>query len=135
MNGSTGIAGKYLPYDLENPSASGLTAFDMEQVKNRPARKVTYMEGLYMTAGQHKGVMLKSLLHKLGYQPKAIFFVDDHKKHTTNMGITYGDEAPMVYTFNYVGMSEKVKSFQESDKNIVREKWEALKSAMSFVFD
>lgn len=135
INASKGIAGKYLPYDLDNPSAYGLTSADLEQLKNRPARQVTYMEGLYMTAGQHKGVMLKTLLHRLGYQPKAIFFVDDHKKHTTNVGITYQNLEPMVYTFNYLGMDGKVKSFQESDKSLVHEKWQLLKSAMGFIFD
>lgn len=135
INASQGIAGKYLPYDLENPSSSGMTPEDVEQVKGRSARSVTYMEGLYMTAGQHKGVMLKTLLHRLGYQPKAIFFVDDHKKHTTNMGITYGSLEPMVYTFNYVGMAGKVRSFQDSDKSLVHEKWQLLKSAMGFIFD
>lgn len=132
---SKGFAGKYLPYDLEHPQAVGLKESDMDLVKNKKARIVTYMDGLYMTAGQHKGVMLKTLLYRLKAHPKAIFFVDDHQKHTVNMANAYMGRPEAVYTFQYTGMAEKVREFERSDKRDVTNKWQTLKSAIEAVFN
>jgi hypothetical protein len=38
---------------------------------------VSYRNGLYMTAGQHKGAMLRGLLARAGLEFRALVFLDD----------------------------------------------------------
>ena len=134
--GSKGFPGTYLPYDIENPELSGLTDKDLELVKERKARPVTYMDGLYMTAGQHKGVMLKLLLNKLeASQYKVIFFIDDHKRHTDRMAEAYVSQTESLYTFHYTAMESQVKAFNESDKLEVINQWKVLNQTMKKIFN
>ncbi len=132
---SKGVAGIYLPYDIENPEESGLSDEDAILIDGRKARPVTYMDGLYMTAGQHKGVMLKLLLKKMkAPQYQAIFFIDDHKKHSERMAAAYSHQPEALYIFHYTVMAPQVKKFHDSDKMEVTNQWKKLKSTMQAIF-
>ena len=133
LKGSRGFAGKYYPYELDKLESYGLESSDAALVKNSPARLSSYVDGLFMTAGQHKGVMLKTLLHKLGAKPKVIFFTDDHKKHTDGMGKAFETRDEKVYTFHYNGELEKVKAFNQGDKGHVFLQWLMIDGAIDSV--
>ena len=55
--------GDYLAYDPANPEQDGLTADEIKTFKLAEPRPVSYANGIFMTAGQHKGIMLLTLLH------------------------------------------------------------------------
>ena len=48
-------------------------------------RPVSYANGIFMTAGQHKGVMLLTLLHDADRDIKAVVYVDDNVRHVGNV--------------------------------------------------
>ena len=86
-----------------------------------------------MTAGQNKGIMLKTLLHKTNSKFKSIVFVDDHKKHTTSMQEIMGRTKADVITFRYSKMDNQVKKFNNSDKEHVVKGWNTLRAATTSV--
>ena len=118
--------GKFKPYNLDNPSQDGLTQKDVEIAKLRDPRSVSYMDGVSMNAGQNKGIMLKTLIHRSGKKFKAIVFADDHKKHTIRMQEIFGKRDPIeVITFRYGKIDPIVEKFKASDKKDVHRAYEA----------
>ncbi|MGZ3797840.1 MAG: DUF2608 domain-containing protein, partial [Pseudobdellovibrionaceae bacterium] len=71
----------YLPYQLELPEKSGLTADDIENFKLGEPNPVLFDRGVFFTQGQNKGAMLKTLLARMKRSFKAIVFIDDRLKH------------------------------------------------------
>lgn len=118
--------GKFKPYDLSNPANDGLTPEDVKIAKLKKPRSVSYMNGVSMNAGQNKGIMLKTLIHRSDKKFKAIVFVDDHKKHTIRMQQIFGDRDPIeVVTFRYGKIDPVVEAFKASDKSEVQRSYEA----------
>lgn len=130
-----GYPSTYIPYTLKNPVKYGLNAYDIKTMGAKKARPVSYMNGVFMTAGLNKGVMLKTLLHKTGENFKAIVFADDHKKHTTRMQAIMG-KVPGVElaTFRYSKIDPMVKAFHASDKKASIRAWRELKAASEAAF-
>jgi hypothetical protein len=128
-----GFPSTYLPYQLENPSQYGLSQQEVEQFKLKNARPVSYMDGVYMTAGQHKGVMLKVLLHKSGRHFSHIIFVDDHKKHTDRMIAALKDSSD-VYAFHYTKEQPAVDDFTQGPKDQEVDGWSDLQEVISRYF-
>ena len=130
-----GFASTYIPYDLTKLSLSGLTQRDAKDVKLGGARKMSYMNGIMMTAGLHKGIMLKSILHKVKESYKGIIFADDHIKHTIGMqkimGNTKGTE---LVTFRYGHIDPQVKAFKESNKKSVVDAYNQFNKMRKAVF-
>lgn len=122
-------ASPYLPYDIAKPGKNGLTKSDVDIAKLKAAKPVTYYNGLYMTAGQHKGVMLKTLLNKFNSKFKAIIFSDDHERHTTRMQDIFGAGPTEMITFRYAKMDDRVQNFVRGDKSKVISAWKTLKEA------
>jgi hypothetical protein len=115
----------FLPYNLKNIEEAGITSEEAQLANLKEARPVTFYNGLYMTSGQHKGVMLKSLLHKYKLKFKAIIFVDDHQKHVDRMYQILGDEIDLT-AFRYTKLDSEVVKFHEASKEEVKKKWEKL---------
>jgi predicted Fe-Mo cluster-binding NifX family protein len=136
--GGAGFAGHYYPYDTSDLSAFGLGESDKEAdkriAKMKKARKVSYMNGVYMTAGQHKGTMLKTLLHKTGTSFKAIIFADDHKKHTVRMSATFKNEGIDLTTFRYSRIDPIVEKFKKGSKKKVHAQWMKLKKTINSIY-
>ena len=110
-----GRSGNYLPYDVSKASLYGLSNYDITTAKLKgTGRPVSYMNGVYMTAGQHKGAMLKLLLNQTKSRFKAIVFADDHSKHTTGMEAIFAKSKIELAAFRYGAIDENVKSFQQS---------------------
>lgn len=132
--GGNGFAGYYLPYDESKLAESGLNEYDREVAKLKKAREVSYMNGIYMTAGQHKGAMLKSLLHKTESKFKAIIFADDHKKHTVRMSDTFKNQNIDLTTFRYSKVDPIVENFKNSNKKEVHNQWLKFKNTIQSIY-
>ena len=71
--------GSFLPYDKARPNTNGLSKAELDSL--RVPRLVSYANGVMMSAGQHKGYMLRTLLARSQRTfSQCPFFVDDHRK-------------------------------------------------------
>ena len=129
LNASKDVTGTYLPYDINNLACSGLTQTDVQVAGLQSARPVSFQNGIYMTAGQNKGVMLKVLLKKYKKNFKAIVFADDHVRHVDRMQAIMGEIAD-VTTYRYAGIDPDVERFNASDKTKIIQDWMKLKETM-----
>jgi hypothetical protein len=75
----------YLPYQPGNLAARGLTGEGAARFGLGSPRPVSYRNGIYLTAGQHKGAMLRSLLARTGRDFRAIVFLDDSEEKVRDM--------------------------------------------------
>lgn len=128
-----GFAGTYTPYKLKSFKKFGLTKADMDKMGNKKARPVSYMNGIFMTSGLNKGIMLKTLLKKTKSRFKAIVFADDHIKHTKRMQAIMAPIAN-VTTYRYSKIDPVVKAFKEGDKKDSIEAWAKLKAVNTEVY-
>lgn len=124
--------GSFMPYDKTRPNRNGLTQEELDSL--REPRAVSYSSGIMMTAGQHKGYMLRNLLARSKRTFQTVVFVDDHKKHTTRMTEAFRDAGITTACFHYVREQENVEAFQNSDKDLVTKKWKRLNEAITDTF-
>ncbi len=129
-----GYPAYYTPYQLENYKADGLSKLD---IKGLPKpRQISFQNGIMMTAGLNKGIMLKTILHKTKTHFKSIIFVDDHIKHTKRMESIIGaDKTIDLVAYRYGKMDKAVKTFHESDKKAAISAHENFKSMLKKVFN
>ncbi len=121
-----GFAGPYYPYDVSHIEQSGITKHEAQQWLADPLspdqfeqpRKVSYSEGVYMVAGQNKGVMLRMLLHKSGNFEnfKHIVFVDDNPKNTKDVRDAFQNQKVNMVTFRYTREDGNARRFNENQK-------------------
>lgn len=143
---------RYYPYAIDNLSASGLGIPELQKyrllkateecrkqpidMKNCviPPELVSFQNALYMTSGQHKGMMLKMLLDQADYfngnAHKAILFVDDTHKHVVDVYNTLCSTGIELSLFHYTHEEPSVKQFQNSDKSSLYHKWQHLLRAI-----
>jgi hypothetical protein len=119
--------GTYLAYDPKNPEKSGLTAAEVAKYKLPAPRPVIYANGIFMTAGQHKGMMLITLLEKAKRDIKAIIYVDDNVRHVGNVFSAAVARHLDASVFHYQHEDTRVQHFQYSDKREVDDAWAAIK--------
>lgn len=119
------IGGTFIPYDV-----SKLSTKEKEFAKNKEGRLVSYSNGVFMTAGQHKGLMLRSLLKRFDYTPDVIFFVDNHEKQTNRMFEAFDGEKNVV-VYRYSGMDKTYKGF--NSKRADRD-WKKLKKSLESIY-
>lgn len=118
-----GYPSSYLPYDPAHPEKFGLTAEDVVRFKLTEPKPVNYENGVFLTQGQHKGSMLKTLLAKSGATVKAIVFVDDRPHHLEGMQQAFESRPEAVFTVQYQHELEKIEAFKASDKAEVTRQW------------
>lgn len=71
-----------------------------------------YEDGVFFTAGQHKGRMLLALLKKTGHgMPAVIVMVDDKQKNLDAVKETFSALNVPVHAWRYSGEDEKVRTF------------------------
>ena len=126
--------GLFMPFDPAHPRAHGLSQEITEKIRDG-LRPVSYSNGIYMTAGQHKGYMLRTLLARA--EPKqsfnAILFVDDHKKNTLRMHEAFEGDPIHLVTFQYTREAGNVSNFNASQKRHVVDGWRRLKCSAESV--
>ena len=118
---------EYQPYDPAQPEKSGLTAEEIKKYKLGPPRPVLYTNGIFMTAGQHKGMMLLTLLKKSNRDIKAVVYVDDNVRHVGSVFSAAVARNIEVSSFQYQHEDVRVQRFQYSDKADMDAEWAAVK--------
>jgi hypothetical protein len=118
--------GTFLAYDPSDPEKDGLTAAELVIYKLPEPRPVSYANGLFLTAGQHKGIMLLTLLTDSPREIKAVIYADDNLRHVGNVfsaGIARNLD---VSSFHYQAEDTRVQRFNYSDKKDVDRGWRAV---------
>jgi len=91
-------------------------------------RMSRYEDGVFMTAGQHKGQMLYALLQKTGTSlPKVIVMADDKQKNLDAVKETFAELDVPVRAWRYTGEDENVASF---DPEQAHTEWKAIENAL-----
>lgn len=117
---------EYLAYNPKQPEKDGLTAAEIAKYKLTSPRPVLYTNGIFMTAGQHKGMMLLTLLHKAKRDIKAIVYVDDNVRHVGAVFSAAVARNIDVSSFQYQHEDMVVQRFAYGDKREVDEAWRAI---------
>lgn len=87
-----------------------------------------YEDGVFMTAGQHKGEMLYALLQKTGTaMPRVIVMVDDKQKNLDAIKETFSALEIPVHAWRYSGEDENVQNF---DPEQAITQWQAIEEAL-----
>ena len=128
------ISGPYLPYNPPGYENSGITVAEAARFKLGRPRLVGYQEGVYMVAGQHKGAMLRMLLHRSGRRFDAILFADDHRHNTDAMYEAFADTGVDIVTFRFSREDPQVRKFQEQGQEKAQRDWQRLRIALDGVF-
>lgn len=121
--------GEFLPYDPLNMSGVGLSSYEAELYRLRAPRPASFANGVFMTAGQHKGAMLLTMLHKADRKPKAVVFIDDHGRHVHRVYDAMVRRGIETTVFHYHREDDNVKRFRYCDKSEVALRWDRLQSS------
>jgi hypothetical protein len=92
------------------------------------SRPALYEDGAFLTAGQHKGDMLKALLIKTGHSiPSVVVFADDKEYNLQNVLDTYAGSDTAIHAWRYSREDSVVAAFNDT---LVDEQWNALRPAL-----
>jgi hypothetical protein len=81
----------------------------------RPAR---YEDGVFLTAGQHKGLMLKDLIEKTGSRlPTTVLMLDDKFSNLDAMIETFTELDITVRAWRYAGEDAAVANFNKASNH------------------
>jgi hypothetical protein len=87
-----------------------------------------YEDGVFLTAGQHKGQMLYSLLQKtVTPLPRVIVMIDDKQKNLDAVKETFSALNIPVHAWRYTGEDKNVKAFNTEQADT---QWNALEDAL-----
>lgn len=87
-----------------------------------------YEDGVFLTAGQHKGQMLYTLLEKTGFDmPSVIIMVDDKQKNLDAVKETFSALDVPVHAWRYTGEDENVSGFDPEQAN---SQWKSLEAPL-----
>jgi hypothetical protein len=87
-----------------------------------------YEDGVFLTAGQHKGQMLLALLKKTGYpMPEIIIMIDDKQKNLDAVKETFSALGIPVHAWRYSGEDENVRNFDAGQANA---QWTAIETPL-----
>ncbi len=91
-------------------------------------RQARYEEGVFLTSGQHKGVMIKALLAKTGTaSPKVIIMADDKQSNLDDVMETFAGSGTAVHAWRYTGEDDTVAAFNAQE---AADTWNAVKPAL-----
>lgn len=87
-----------------------------------------YQDGVFMTAGQHKGAMLQALLEKTGTSlPAVVVMVDDKQENLDAIKETLLPLNVTVRNWRYTGEDENVENF---NWEMAADQWQALEQPL-----
>jgi hypothetical protein len=91
-------------------------------------RPVHYEDGVYLTAGQDKGLMLKALLQKTGQpDPTLIIMADDKESNLRDVQTSFSWSGTAVHGWRFSGEDSAVEAF---DSATAAAQWETLQPAL-----
>ena len=127
--------GYFLPYKLDAIAESGLTAEEAKVFDLGKPRMVSFANGVFMTAGQHKGAMLLVMMAKCDTPIKAVVFADDHGRHVTRVYDALSRRGIDVTTVHYKREDANVDRFNYGSKEDVTKRWQRLDKTLRHVFE
>ena len=102
--------------------------YDQAFIPIENGRLSLYEDGVFMTAGQHKGQTLYALLKKTGTpMPKAIVMADDKQKNLDAVKETFSALNVPVRAWRYTGEDENVEAFDPEKANA---QWKSIEAAL-----
>lgn len=129
-----GFAGAYRPYAIDRINENGLSEREASAWGLKESRPIRYEDGVLMVAGQHKGAMLRTLLHKTNRSFSAIVFIDDKEKNTSSMTQGFDGLGVDLTTFRYTAEDENVRRFNNGPKTKAIQSWQALSQVLEVAF-
>ena len=97
-------------------------------IPEQDGRLSRYEDGVFLTAGQHKGQMLYALLRKTGTEmPAVIVLADDKQTNLDAVKETFGALEIPVHAWRYSGEDENVQNFDAGRAN---DQWQSLEDAL-----
>ncbi len=127
----------YIPYDINAIEASGyLTKSDVDAFGLKDAMPVSYRKGLFLTAGQHKGIMLRSLLHRSTAKIGAVLYIDNKEYQVRRVYDAFRGQGIEVKPVQYIGMADEDAQFFKSEERLDKAwfQWNALMRFMKGIF-
>jgi len=110
--------------DFSRSAIGPPNGYDKAFVPVPDGRASRYEDGVFMTAGQHKGRMLYALLTKTGTRmPAAIVVADDKRKNIDAVMQTFSTLGVAVHGWRYSAEDRAVRSF-DADKAAAQ--WQAI---------
>lgn len=110
-------------YSPLSPGESGLSEADISEYALTKPLLAEFDRGVFFTQGQHKGILLKILLHASAKKFTHIIFVDDRPHHVAGMRAVFQNLPESVYTFQFTKSAEWIIPFQQGEKLDAREQW------------
>jgi hypothetical protein len=127
----------YIPYDINAIEASGyLSKKDAETFGLKDAMPVSYRKGLLLTGGQHKGIALRSLLHRSTAKIGAILYIDNKEIQLRRVADAFAGLGIEVKIAQYIGMADEDAQYFKSDRRLDKTwfQWDALMRFVKGVF-
>jgi hypothetical protein len=116
---AAGQSWTYIPYDINDIAASGyLKADDIKTFALREAMPVSYRKGLLLTAGQHKGIVLRSLLRRSTAKIGAILYVDNKESQLRRVYDAFAAIGTEVKMVQYLGLQEEDNAFRSEPRRL-----------------
>ncbi len=116
----------YMPYDPTRPAAAGISAREISTLKLDSPKPVSYLNGIMMTSGQHKGIMLVTLLHRATHKIKAVVVVDNRPDHVAGMYDQMLNDGVEAAGLVYQREDDNIKKFSYGSKDAVTAEWQRL---------
>jgi hypothetical protein len=92
------------------------------------SRPALYEDGVFLTAGQHKGAMLKALLDKTGADyPAVVVMADDKKRNLRAVMETFAGSGTSIHAWRYSREDAAVESL---DHEKADEQWDSVRPAL-----
>ena len=90
---------------------------DFNLYDNKRTDRVTYQNGIVMSSGLNKGLVLKAILEKIKRSYKTIYFVDDSRKNILFMKQEWENSNTSFNIFHYTGVDKSISKEDISQSN------------------
>ena len=117
-------AGYALPAPLGNADAS--LSWDFRKAPGARMSRVVYDQGVFMTTGQDKGLVLLDLLRRLGLRYDRVVLVDDGEKNISNMQNALRDAGIDYLGLHYTRVDKSVDAADAADGRAGWQAWRQL---------
>jgi len=115
-------------YSFSHSAIGPEGGYEQSFIPVEEGRMSRYEDGVFLTAGQHKGEMLHALLEKTGTAlPTVIIMADDKQKNLDAVRETFSALDVPVRAWRYTGEDENVENFDPEQANA---EWKSIEAAL-----
>ena len=122
-------AGYALPAPLGGNGDGGVWEF--RKAPGAQPVRVAYDQGVFMTSGQDKGLVLLDLLRRLGLRYERVLLVDDGEKNIANMQAALGKAGIDYLGLHYTRVDKQVSA---ADADAGRRGWQAWRGLLGSLY-